>query len=88
MQTLLTTDYEDNVGRLEMSQAPEIGDEVMVLDGDKSATWEVVGRRWCAPHWGDSVKWDQYLVLKVKLVEGSRRVSPRGKRSNPPGQKL
>lgn len=69
MQTLLTTNFKDNVGRLEMSQAPEVGDEVLVLDGDKSAAWKVEGRRWCAPHWEDSVKWDQYLVLKVTLVD-------------------
>ena len=67
MQTLLTTDYEDEVARLDMFWAPEIGDEVMVLEGTRSAAWKVVGRRWFAPHYTDDApEWTQYLVLRVE----------------------
>lgn len=78
MKTILTTNWNDNykvVADLEMNPPPLVGDEVMVLDGEKSACWKVLGRRWCPPH-SDTDYRQSYLVLHVEVIEGTQRTKP------------
>jgi hypothetical protein len=70
MRVLLVENKENGktVADLFFSVVPLVGDEIAVLNGDASATYQIVSRRFFPPSWG-SMGREEYIVMNVDEVD-------------------